>query len=229
MSNYRIVTIEPAHFHQLEELQRVCYPTLGAQELMLVEHFAAQYEIFAEGQIVVLDGERVIGQGSGFFVDFDFAHPDHTFSEICAGFYFSNHDPDGDYYYGADISVHPRYRGRGIGHKIYAARRAVVRRHNRRGIVAGGLIPGYAKYKEELSVQQYVDRVVADELRDPTLTFQLHNGFRLRGLLQNYLEDSASNNWSTLIEWVNPHYKDESVKGEILPLSYQARAEGTTL
>ena len=39
---------------------------------MRVEHYASQYSIFAEGQIVVLDGERVIGQGSGFFIDFDF-------------------------------------------------------------------------------------------------------------------------------------------------------------
>lgn len=214
MADYCVMTINPQHFAQLEELQRICYPTLGAQELMLVEHFAAQHRIFAEGQIVVLDGERVIGQGSGFFIDFDFDHPDHTFSEICAGFYFTNHDANGAYYYGADISVHPDYRGRGIGRRIYAARRAVVKRYNRRGIVAGGLIPGYAKHKDSMSVEQYVQGVVAGELRDPTLTFQLHNGFRLRGLLQNYLEDSASDNWSTLIEWVNP--------------DYQAAHEGTT-
>lgn len=209
MADYCVTTIEPRHFAQLEALQRICYPTLGAQELMSVEHFTAQHRVFAEGQIVVLDGERVIGQGSGFFIDFDFDHPDHTFSEICAGFYFTNHDPNGAYYYGADISVHPDYRGRGIGRRIYAARRAVVKRHNRRGIVAGGLIPGYAKHKDTMNVEQYVQRVVAGDLRDPTLTFQLHNGFRLRGLLQDYLEDSASDNWSTLIEWVNPDYRAE--------------------
>jgi GNAT superfamily N-acetyltransferase len=201
MTEITITTIEPAHFVALAQLQRDCYPTLGEQELMNVEHFASQYAIFAEGQIVALDGARVVGQGSGFFTDFDFNHPDHTFAEICAGFYFTNHDPDGDYYYGADISVHPDYRGRGIGKQIYTARKEVVRRHGKKGIVAGGLLPGYSDHKHELTVQEYVARVVDGRLFDPTLSFQLKIGFELRGLLQDYIEDSASDNWSTLIVW----------------------------
>jgi len=207
MSIIIITTIRPDHFAQLERLQRTCYPTLGDHELMRVEHFASQYRIFPEGQIVALADERVVGQGSGFLIDFDFANPDHRFKEICDDFYFTRHNPNGAYYYGADISVHPDYRGQGIGKRIYAARQALVRRYNKRGIVAGGLIPGYAAYKGVLPLQEYVDRVVAGELQDPTLSFQLRNGFRVRGLIENYLEDSASNNWSTLIEWVNPDYQ----------------------
>ena len=202
-----ITTIKPAHFAGLAQLQLDCYPTLGSHELMTVAHFAKQYEIFPQGQIVALDDVRVVGQGSGFFIDFDFAHPDHTFSEICAGFYFTNHDPAGAWYYGADISVHPDYRGRGIGRRIYAARKDVVQRTNRRGIVAGGLIPGFADHKHAMSVAEYVDKVVAGALFDSTLTFQLKMGFEVRGLLENYIEDSASDNWSTLIVWDNPEYR----------------------
>lgn len=207
MSTITITTIRPEFFAQLEQLQRTCYPTLGDHELMRAEHFASQYRIFPEGQIVALSDGRVVGQGSGFFIDFDFEHPNHSFKEICDNFYFTRHNPNGAYYYGADISVHPEYRGQGIGKLIYAARQAVVRRYNKRGIVAGGLIPGYVAYKGKLSVQEYVDRVVAGTLQDSTLSFQLRNGFRVRGLIENYIEDSASDNWSTLIEWVNPDYQ----------------------
>jgi GNAT superfamily N-acetyltransferase len=210
MSHYAITTIKPEHFEQLEELQRIVYPTLGRHELMRVEHFASQYEVFAEGQIVVLDAGRVIGQGSGFFTDFDFEHPAHTFAGICDNFYFRTHDPNGAYYYGADISVHPDYRSRGIGKLIYLARKEVLRRHNRRGIVAGGLIPGYAHYKEKMSVYEYVDRVVACELEDSTLTFQLKQGFVVRGLLENYIVDAASDNWATLIVWANPDFVEKT-------------------
>jgi GNAT superfamily N-acetyltransferase len=206
MTEIRIVSISPDYFETLEQLQRTCYPTLGAHELMRVEHFAAQYQIFPEGQFVALAGDQVVGQGSGFFIDFDFDHPQHTFKEICAEFFFTNHDPNGAYYYGADISVHPTYRRMGIGRRLYEARQGLVKRANRRGIVGGGLIPGYANYKGKLSVQEYVDRVVAGQLVDPTLTFQLRNGFQVRGLIENYLEDSASDNWATLIEWVNSDY-----------------------
>jgi GNAT superfamily N-acetyltransferase len=207
MQEYTFTSLQPAYFAGLAELQRIVYPTLGDDELMREEHFAAQYTIFPAGQFVVLDRDRVIGQGSGFFIDFDFAHPQHSFREICAGFTFAHHDPNGAYYYGADISVHPDYRGHGLGRRIYDLRMGLIRATNRRGMVGGGLIPGYARVKGQLTVQEYVDRVVAGELRDPTLSFQLKMGFQVRGLIENYLEDSASDNWATLLEWPNPEYR----------------------
>lgn len=203
-----IVNIRPEHFAALEELQRICYPMLGAQELMLEEHYASQYRLFAEGQFVALTGEgeggQVVGQGSGFLIDFDFAHPGHTFREICDGFYFTRHNPNGGWYYGADISVHPEWRGQGIGKLIYAARKKLVQRHNRRGIIAGGMIPDYMRFHGQMTPHAYVDKVAAGELTDSTLSFQLRQGFRVRGLLENYLEDSSSQNWATLIVWENP-------------------------
>ena len=203
MDNVRIVNISPEVFAALEQLQRDCFPTLGDAELMKVEHYASQYRVFPEGQFVALDGDLVIGQGSGFFTDFDFENPGHTFREICAEFYFTNHDPNGAYYYGADISVHPDYRGLGIGKQLYHVRMELVRRCQKRGIVGGGVLPGLAHYKQIMTPHEYVTKVIAGELYDSTLSFQLKMGFRVRGLLQNYLEDSASDNWATLIEWVN--------------------------
>jgi hypothetical protein len=82
-----------------------------------------------------------------------------------------------------------------------------VRRYNKRGIIAGGVLPGYANYKNKLSIHEYADKVVAGEIVDNTLTFQLKNGFQYRGLLKDYLEDSASDNWASLIVWENPDYK----------------------
>lgn len=202
-----IRTMCPDDFEALEQLQRDCYPTLDAKELMRVEHFASQYKVFPEGQIVALDGDQIVGQGSGFFTDFDLENPRHTFLEVCAGLYFTAHNPQGDYYYGADISVHPSMRGRGIGRLLYQARQDLAVAHNRKGIVAGGLIPGYANHKQSMTPQQYVDKVIAGKLFDGTLSFQLKNGFVVRGLIQDYLEDAASDNWATLIEWVNPEYK----------------------
>ena len=117
---------------------------------------------------------------------------------------YANHDPNGDWYYGGDISVHPDYRGRGVGKMLYEARKKLVRERGLRGIVAGGVLPGYAAHKGELSVPEYVGKVVAGELSDPTLSFQLKNGFEVRGLLEGYLEDEASDHWATLIVWENP-------------------------
>ena len=50
---------------------------------------------------------------------------------------------------------------------------------------------------------------LAGELSDPTLTFQLRNGFEVRGLLANYIEDEADDGWATLIVWENPDYEED--------------------
>jgi GNAT superfamily N-acetyltransferase len=206
MTEIRIVNTELRYCRALEELQRACFPTLSEDELLTEPMFRKHCELFPEGEFVALAGERVVGLGTGFFTDFDFDKPHHSFMEIIAGGYYTNHDPNGAWYYGADISVHPDYRGLGIGRMLYEARKDLVQRYNRRGIVAGGLIPGYAQYKLALSAKEYVDKVIAGEIWDSTLSFQLKNGFVVRGLLENYIADSAADNWATLIVWENPHY-----------------------
>ena len=203
----RIETIRPEYAEALEQLQRDCFPTLAEGELMNAAHFRNHCRLFPEGNFVALCGERVIGLGSGFLINFDFDDAQHSFQEIIDGGWYSHHDPAGMWYYGGDISVHPDYRRRGVGSRLYAARKGIVQRLNRRGIVAGGLIPGYSAHKQELTVQQYVDKVVAGELRDNTLSFQLGRGFAVRGLLRDYIEDAASDNWATLIVWENPHFR----------------------
>lgn len=202
----QITTISEDHAQALEELQRVCFPTLSDNELMRAEHFRSHARLFPEGNFVVVADNKIVGLGSGFLTEFDFDHPDHTFQEIIAEGFYTNHDPDGDYYYGGDISVHPEYRRRGIGSKLYEARKNLVIERKLKGIVAGGLIPGYADHKTQLTPQAYVDKVVAGELYDSTLSFQLKHGFIVRSLLQDYIEDNASDNWATLIVWENPNF-----------------------
>lgn len=203
----RIETITPRHARALEQLQRHCFPTLADSELMNEAHFLSHCRLFPEGNFVALAGDRVIGLGSGFLIDFNFEQARHSFQEIIDGGYYSHHDPQGDWYYGGDISVHPDYRQRGAGSRLYEARKGIVRELNRRGIVAGGLIPGFAAHKGEMSPSEYVDRVIAGEFYDSTLSFQLRRGFEVRGLLENYIEDDASDNWATLIVWENPAYR----------------------
>lgn len=207
MADIRIETIEPRHASALEQLQRDCFPTLSQDELMREAHFLNHCRLFPEGNFVALIKDRVIGLGSGFLIDFDFGQAQHSFQEIIDGGFYSKHDPEGDWYYGGDISVHPDFRRRGVGSRLYEARMGIVREMNRRGIVAGGLIPGYADYKGRLSPSEYVKRVVAGEIHDSTLSFQVGRGFEARGLLEDYIEDSASDNWATLIVWENPDYQ----------------------
>jgi ribosomal protein S18 acetylase RimI-like enzyme len=201
MADIQITQTQPEFIPQLVELQIVCYPTLADSSRLKAPHFESHLRIFPEGQWVALDAERVVGMSAGFLITFDFEHPNHTFDEIIGYGFFTHHDPHGAHFYGADVSVHPDYRGQGIARRLYDARKALVRERRLRGIVTAAMIPGFAQYKMKMDAPTYVTRVVAGEIFDPTLSIQLRQGFRVRGLLPNYLPDSATDGWSVLIEW----------------------------
>ena len=61
MDDIRIQTIQPRHAAALEQLQRDCFPTLAAGELMNAQHFLNHCRLFPEGNFVALADERVVG------------------------------------------------------------------------------------------------------------------------------------------------------------------------
>lgn len=197
-----IVPTRPEHIPQLVAHQQCCFPTLNPDDWMDAEMFAAQLAVFPEGQHVALDGERVVGQSSTFRAGEALVFAEHTYRGITGHNRFTHHDPAGAWLYGADMSVHPDYRGCGIGTALYTTRKALVRRLGMRGIVAGGALPGYHAHHERFSAEAYVAEVVAGRLLDPTLTPQLKNGFVVRSLLRNYVDGGALvHDDATLIVW----------------------------
>ena len=206
MIEVSIVNLDAAMAPELERIELTCFPMANPDELLSEADIRAYAETFPEGYFVAMVDGRPVGMGAGIYLDFDFSNPQHTIAEITGEHQCGNHDPDGEWYYGTDITVLPEYRGRGIGRMLYEKRKGLVIRAGKRGIIAGGALPGYYEYKKTLPVDQYVARVVAGELRDPTLTFQMENGFQVRGLLENYLEDESDDGWAVLIVWENPGY-----------------------
>ncbi len=203
----RYVNLAPEHAEALEVLERTVFNTIDPGDLYDAPELTRLAEAFPEGNFVVLDGERPIGMGLGIFVEFDFEHTDHTLADITGEDGVSNHSMDHPWYYGTDISVYPEYRGRGIGRELYELRKGCVRRFNKRGIVAGGVLPGYRQYIKEMTADEYIQKVVAGELYDPTLTFQIDNGFEAHGALQGYVDDPSVGHNSVLIVWPNPDFR----------------------
>src|SRR3984957_573084 len=184
---------------QLEQLQRTCFPTLAEVERFKSYHYLKHMELFDAGQFVALDGDRVIGATSTLRLDFDFEHVDHTFADIIQGGWLTSHQPSGAWLYGADISVLPEYRGRGIATALYAARQELVWRLGLEGQVTAGMIPGYSAVKHEMTAEEYYAGGLEGRIRDSTLTMQMGAGFEPRGLLANYLNDPVCDNYSVLI------------------------------
>jgi 4-aminobutyrate aminotransferase / (S)-3-amino-2-methylpropionate transaminase / 5-aminovalerate transaminase len=194
-----IAQARPQHAAQLEELQRTCFPTLAEDQRFKHAHYLKHMELFEDGQFVALDGDIVAGATTTLRLDFDLNHVDHTFAEIIQGGWLTSHQPDGAWLYGADLSVRPEYRGRGLATALYAARQEVVWRLKLQGQVTAGMIPGYGPLKETMPAQQYYEGVVAGRIRDPTLSMQMNVGFEPRALLANYLDDPVCDNYSVLL------------------------------
>ncbi|HSJ28920.1 MAG TPA: GNAT family N-acetyltransferase [Acidimicrobiia bacterium] len=189
------------------EIAVLSYPFLDPSLRLSEEDVDEHVAVFPEGAFAAeLDG-RLVGVAVGWTMDFDLDDPMHRLHDVMEP---DCHDPHGAWYYGLDISVHPEARGLGIGRRLYDARKAFIRRTRRRGMLAGGMIPGYRAVQHELSPAEYVAQVVAGERRDPTLSFQLSNGFVVRGLLPNYVVGTAGRGVATLLVWEAEQQVDDT-------------------
>ena len=189
-------------------LELSAFPEADPDGLLSEEDIRWFARIFPEGYFVALEDGEPVGQGAGIFIDFDFAtQVQHTIESLCGPHQCDNHDPDGEWYYGVDIVVADSHRGRGIGRALYDLRKDLVVRHGKRGIIAGGDLPGYPDHLADMDVETYVQKVVDGELVDPTLTMQLRNGFEVRGVIHDYLAHSHGEDAASLIVWENPEYE----------------------
>lgn len=195
----------PEDFAGITELSRAVYPdTPPWNETQLASHQA----VFPEGQFVAVDRDtgRVVGMAATLIVLWDDYEMGDAWRDFTDAGMFTNHDPEhGHTLYGAEVIVAPDLQGSGIGSQIYEARAALVRRRKLWRIRAGARLRGYHQYADRMSPKEYVDRVVAGDIRDPTLSFQLHRGFHVLAIVPQYLkQDHESLGHAAVIEWLNP-------------------------
>ena len=221
--------VTSADIPTLVELNKAAYPVLAKENIVWGEsHLHSHLRIFPEGQMIAEVDGQIMGASSSLIVNMG-ADPLrlHTWAGITDSGYFTNHDPRGDTLYGGDVYVHPDARGLGVGHALYEARRNLCQRLNLRRILAGGRLWNYNEYADQFTPEEYAQRVVEEEFRDLVLSFQLREGFELRGILPNYLNDAMSLNFASLIEWLNPEYKPHLREGarrvRISCVQYQMR------
>lgn len=163
--------------------------------------------VFPEGQFVAVDREtgQVVGMAASLIVLWDDYRMETSWRDFTERGTFTNHDPErGRTLYGAEVMVRPNMQGRGIGTMIYRARRELVERLGLLRIRAGARLRGYHRHAEEMTAEQYVRSIVSGGLTDPTLSFQLKEGFRVLAVVKGYLRhDPESLGYAAVIEWIN--------------------------
>jgi predicted amidohydrolase/ribosomal protein S18 acetylase RimI-like enzyme len=212
-------TAVPAHKLVLRQLRRADFKAIHAimekvysnmEGAWSQDEYNALLKKFPEGQICIEDNGQVVAAALAIIVDYSKFGDKHTYAKITGNGKFDTHDSEGDTLYGVDVFVDPEYRSLRLGRRLYDARKELCESLNLRAMVAGGRIPGYAAYANEMTPAKYVEMVRNKELVDPILTFQLSNEFYVRKIIRGYLPyDSESKAYATLLEWINVYYDEE--------------------
>lgn len=217
--NIRPITM--ADYPQLAEIMALVYPDLGGA---WSEHTIANLiRLFPDGQIAIVDHDRVVAAALTLRVKYDKFSIPHRYAEIINDKRIPGHSALGDAMYGLDVFVHPDYRGARLGRRLYEARKELCRDLNLRAVLAGGRLPGYHKVAKDMDVMAYIEAVARKTIYDPILTFQLSNDFSVKRLMRDYLpEDENSAGYATLLEWDNIFYERddqstiyESIKSQV--------------
>lgn len=205
-NRFAVVQSEPWMAEALEVIQRASFPSLAKDELITAEHYQAHMRVFPEGQHAVVEREtgQVVACSTDLRTRVNFLHFQHKYMEAVGHNWLTTHDPQGDWLYGADIGVHPAFRGLGLSTLLYTARQELVRRLGLKGHVAGAMPKGFARYQRDLFIEQYVARVVKGEMFDPVLSVQLKRGYNVWGIMPDYLDDPSCGNYGVFIVWRNP-------------------------
>jgi len=172
--------------------------------------YLSQLDHFPDGQICIEDNGKVVAVAISVIVDYDRYGDRHTYRKITADGFLTNHDPKGDTLYGVDLFVHPEYQSMRLGRRIYDARKELCENLNLYRMIIGGRIPGYEKFRDEITPQKYIELVRNKEVYDPVLTFQLANDFHVRRVVRNYApEDKQSGAYAVILEWINTYFTEE--------------------
>ena len=192
-------------FDELIDIQRECFPPPFPSELWWnKEQLTNHVTLFPAGSLCIEIDGKVVSSLTGVCIQFDPLHPNHTWQEATDSGYIKNHNPNGNTLYIVDISVRPTFRSLGLGKIMMQAMYYVVIEKGLDRLLGGGRMPGYHKHANDLSAQQYIDKIVSGEFYDPVISFLLKCGRLPIAVMENYLEDEESLNYGVLMEWKNP-------------------------
>ena len=200
-----------ADFAELIQIQAESFPPPFPSELWWNEEQLTNHiTLFPEGAICVEVEGELAGSMTGLLVSFDPQHPDHKWEEITDNGYIRNHDPAGDTLYIVDICIRPGYRKLRLGHCMMQAMYELVVQKGLKRLLGGGRMPGYSRYSQQWTPEEYLTSVIKGEVKDPVLTFLMRCGRTPVKVVADYLEDEESLNYATLMEWKNPFQSNET-------------------
>lgn len=192
-------------FDELIRVQREAFPPPFPEELLWnKEQLKNHITFFPEGALCVEIDGKIAGSITGLIVKLKDNDLEHSWADITDHGYIRNHERGGNTLYIVDICISPDYRRLGLGKWMLQSMYETVVHLGLDRLLGGGRMPGYHLYSEELSIEEYMNKVLSGDLKDPVVSFLLRCGRTPVKPVANYLEDDESLNYGMLMEWRNP-------------------------
>ncbi|MAV90539.1 MAG: hypothetical protein CL676_03895, partial [Bdellovibrionaceae bacterium] len=205
-NEFEMIHPEPEHFKEIQELCLRVYPFSKPWRM---DQLHAHRLYFPDGQLIIIEKKtgKVVGMAFSLIISWSDYSPQDNWVDFTSSGFFHNHNPKkGKTLYGAEVMVDPEYRGKGLGKMLYKGRQEIAHKYGLSRIRAGARLRGYSKFKDRMTPQEYVKKVYEKEIFDPTLSFQLSQGFVPIDTAGNYLyNDPESLGYAAVIEWLNPN------------------------
>lgn len=187
------------HFEGVIALQALCFPRpFPADELWTLDNLQS-HQRFPQGQMVICVSDQVVASASAIIISEGHWNAGGSWEATLGGFDLLNHDTNGSTLFAADISVHPDYRGLGLGRQLYEARFELVQKLGLARLGTACRLPGYCAFQG--SVSEYATFVAAGKLQDRTMTPLLKFGLRFMRVLEDFMDDEESGNSAAQLEW----------------------------
>lgn len=207
--------IRNAKVLDINEIQELSATVYAKQRYSKAE-LRGQIRHFPEGQFVAVYQNKIIGYCASLIVSEKKAMKNHSWRAITGNGYCSTHSRNGDFLYGVDVFVDPKFRRMHIGERFYRNRIDLCKKLALKGIIFAGRMPLFRKkYRQVGSAEGYLQSVLDKKIRDPVINFQIRQGFEILGILQDYdPTDQESMGSAVHMVWHNPKIAQEAKKSK---------------
>ncbi len=215
---------QPKDIPAIVKLHEDVYGHLYSKEELYNERkYRMQLRAFPDGQFLAEYDGKIIGYTTALILQLDDDEDLFRYPELSGNGSFSPHTPSGDTLYGADIAVHPDYRGMGVAGKLYIGRKNLLRKYNLRRMIAYGRIAGYPEHMAALTPEEYVQQVIEGKLKDLALNAHLKAGYTVKKVVFDLMHDNESMDYCTYLEYPNPDFMSNRRKIAATPLKRPVR------
>lgn len=184
-------------------------PPIPQDYVWTEEKVRQQFEHCPHLLYVAFVGDEMACTLSMIYIDESKVYQCLDWNDISGNGTLSTHDEKGDSVFGIDLSIPPKYQGKGLADDtMQKAFMISVILANKKGAFLGSRIPSYHKYAGKIDPEDYVFGKNRDgRTRDPEIRLYQSTGFRPMKIVPGYMEDPDSLNNGVLMFWENPFYR----------------------